>query len=194
MKTTIWVGELNGSYLVYDPLIQIPECPHVFLWDPSSGEMREFVASSVREHIVTQENLPVSAAHIEQYKKWYATEGETWSKEERLYYETRQREEEEKKRKCLEIEMAKAAALAEAQRLEREAERIAKLTPEERHKERLERLGKEYLGVRQAKPNPSRRRVTHCWACKKTLDNSIDVECVSCNWILCQCGACGCRI
>jgi hypothetical protein len=62
---------------------------------------------------------------------------------------------------------------------------------EQRHKERLARLGKEYMGIRPvmgARP----RRVTHCYSCKGRLDNSIDIECVACGWILCGCGACGC--
>jgi hypothetical protein len=37
-----------------------------------------------------------------------------------------------------------------------------------------------------------RGRITHCYNCKRHLDNSIDVECAGCGWIICECGACGC--
>ena len=65
-------------------------------------------------------------------------------------------------------------------------------TPEERHKARLEKLGRKYQGVRLATHGSLRRRITHCYNCKHGLDNSIDIECIACGWILCKCGACGC--
>lgn len=56
-----------------------------------------------------------------------------------------------------------------------------------------------FLEVRGLPPQELRRttrartlRVTHCWSCKADLDNSIDLECTACNWIICSCGACGC--
>jgi len=97
-------------------------------------------------------------------------------------------------------EAEELAAIKEATRLE--AERWARLTPEEqhrermaalaiRHKERLDRLGLVFKGIRPAASSRF-RRVTHCYECHEELDNSVDVECKSCNWILCECGACGC--
>jgi len=38
-SASIWIGEVEGKALVFDPAIQLPDCPHVFLWDPSTGEM-----------------------------------------------------------------------------------------------------------------------------------------------------------
>jgi len=36
-------------------------------------------------------------------------------------------------------------------------------------------------------------RCTHCFSCKTTL-NSRDFDvCPDCGWIVCDCGACGCR-
>lgn len=58
------------------------------------------------------------------------------------------------------------------------------------HRQRLERLGFVYSGARKSKGKAL--RITHCWDCKKHLDNSIELECNSCGWILCECGACGC--
>lgn len=59
-----------------------------------------------------------------------------------------------------------------------------------RHRLKVESSGRVYTGVRQSATN--RQRVTHCYSCKSTIDNAIDVECNSCGWILCSCGACGC--
>lgn len=50
-------------------------------------------------------------------------------------------------------------------------------------------VGKRNLGLQYSYKI---HRVTHCYACKKPLDNSIDLECVACGWIICKCGACGC--
>lgn len=97
-------------------------------------------------------------------------------------------------------EAEELAALQEAARAE--ARRWASLSPAEqhhermfalmqRHKQRLDRLGLTFKGIR---PSSATRfhRVTHCYECRDELDNSVDVECVACNWILCGCGACGC--
>ncbi|MBW3565480.1 MAG: DUF3553 domain-containing protein [Acidobacteria bacterium] len=58
------------------------------------------------------------------------------------------------------------------------------------HREFLENQGKAYKGTRSAGKN--RHRITHCYSCKSRLDNSVDLECISCSWIICWCGACGC--
>ena len=37
------------------------------------------------------------------------------------------------------------------------------------------------------------KRSANCWSCKKSVDNSVDLECSGCGWIICgSCGACGC--
>lgn len=58
------------------------------------------------------------------------------------------------------------------------------------HKARLALLGIQYVGVNEA--SLRRHRVTHCFKCGEHLDNAITAECAACNWILCECGACGC--
>lgn len=60
---------------------------------------------------------------------------------------------------------------------------------EARHKARLQEKGVAYGGVRKRQGSP---RSTHCYACKSPLTSLSDLECVSCGWILCECGACGC--
>jgi hypothetical protein len=82
-------------------------------------------------------------------------------------------------------------ACAEFQHEGDEASRILRETLPARHRERIEKLGLEYKGIR-AVTRLRNRRITHCWACHDHLDNTVDVECVLCGWILCTCGACGC--
>lgn len=60
-----------------------------------------------------------------------------------------------------------------------------------RHKEFLRKIGRPFIGVRFA--DDSKHRTAHCYHCKNELDNSVDLECMKCGWILCfYCGACGC--
>lgn len=37
-----------------------------------------------------------------------------------------------------------------------------------------------------------RQRSTHCYRCKRALDSVNFDECPECQWLRCQCGACGC--
>ena len=69
----------------------------------------------------------------------------------------------------------------------REAEKAAFL---QRHKEYLEGLGKPFTGT--AEPLSKGSRKTHCYVCKEKLDSHFFVQCNSCNWLICHCGACGC--
>ncbi len=59
------------------------------------------------------------------------------------------------------------------------------------HRQRLEQSGLAYAGASEA----GRRepRVTHCWNCHGYLNNGVHLECNICRWIVCPCGACGCR-
>ena len=61
----------------------------------------------------------------------------------------------------------------------------------EKHQERLRNNGLPYGGYLDGKAN--RHRLPHCYVCKQTLDNYIDLVCGSCGWIICgRDGACGC--
>ena len=101
-----------------------------------------------------------------------------------------EQEAEEKRRIAAEQRAEWEKYLAEQEAARRERERFANLPLAERHKEILAQLGLPYKGLRPA--TQRYRRVTHCYACRQHLDNSVDVECVTCGWILCTCGACGC--
>ena len=62
---------------------------------------------------------------------------------------------------------------------------------EEKNRRFLTLKGKSFSGFRPRSKQLS-QRVTHCYNCRKHLDSTVDVECVACSWILCNCGACGC--
>lgn len=62
---------------------------------------------------------------------------------------------------------------------------------EDRHKRFLRERGLPDNGTRPAIATRL-HRVTYCWSCKEHLDNDVDLECATCGWILCDCGACGC--
>lgn len=69
----------------------------------------------------------------------------------------------------------------------------------ERSRIETEKLHRKYLGhlgIEHSKlalnVTTNRHRVAHCHNCKGHLDNSIHIECFKCEWIICECGACGC--
>lgn len=64
-------------------------------------------------------------------------------------------------------------------------------TIEDRHRRFLREMGLPDNGIRQATVR-QQHRIARCWSCTGELDNSIDVECATCGWIICDCGACGC--
>ena len=56
-------------------------------------------------------------------------------------------------------------------------------------------LRREALGLERANLLQSTRRqhrVTHCYACMERLESGFFLECGSCGWLVCTCGACGC--
>jgi len=195
----IWVGEVDGKTLVYDPTFQLPECPHLFLWCSEDAEMGKYIADKLRPHIKSSNQHPLTTAKISAYQIWRENSGSEWLKNARQYYEARRQREAEGEQQRIQREAEEEQQrnrrklhMAELEIRKAETERFAKLTPEERHKETLEKLGKDYQGIRPATTNHQKRRITHCYSCKKSLDNSIDIECVVCSWIICSCGACGC--
>ena len=166
-----------GELLVYDPAMQLPACPHVFLWSFRSGEMSKYQPSVTRLQIKPVPANARSDSILLAYESWKAAYGAEWLEEERRYYA--QREQRDAAENQVKVQAAEAA-------------RVAALSLTERHREHLQSLGKGYLGLRKPNPNARKIRVTHCYSCKGKLDNTIDLECVACGWILCRCGACGC--
>jgi hypothetical protein len=164
-----WVGRLDEKTLVYDSGIQLPECPHVFLWNPATGTIEKYVALIARKLIKPHDEAEARVKCVASYLAWKAAQADAWLQQERPYYESRRHRE-----------------VAES-----EGRALALASLEQRHRLRLEAFGKAYAGVQPAASKRC-RRVANCYACHGALDNSIQVECVQCGWILCHCGACGC--
>jgi hypothetical protein len=163
----IWVGQLNATALVHDPAIQLQGCSHVFLWNHPKRCFEKYVPEMARLHIRRHPDPKLTSTVLAEYRDWIQTgDAQEWLAAERIYYEQRN---------------AKETAALQASRL-----------AAERHKARLEAMGKQYLGTRDVQLGRKKRRTTHCYSCKASLDNSIQIECAACNWILCACGACGC--
>lgn len=59
----------------------------------------------------------------------------------------------------------------------------------EKHRQFLESINVLYKGAKHA---PKSHRITICYKCKSNLDNTIELTCANCGWIICECGACGC--
>ena len=72
---------------------------------------------------------------------------------------------------------------------QKKKEAFYSLVVQERHRQFLENAGRSaQQTVRARKKN----RASFCGDCKQSLDNSIDLECTGCGWIVCgYCGACG---
>lgn len=60
----------------------------------------------------------------------------------------------------------------------------------DRHKEFLYRKGIVFKGVRNSEEK--KNRSSHCYKCKNAVSSEIQDECIACEWIICNCGACGC--
>lgn len=79
-----------------------------------------------------------------------------------------------------------------------ESDKRNKLELEAAKKSKFLRLHKEYLEERRLpftgtnEPLSKGNRKTHCYHCKQPLDSHFFIQCNSCNWLICHCGACGC--
>lgn len=106
----IWVVEVEGEALVFDPAIQLPGCPHLFLWNPIEKEMEKYIAHLTLERIKPHSNSAAARAHIESYEHWYKATGSVWLENEKPYYSERKRIDEEKNQARLAEEVRKVEA------------------------------------------------------------------------------------
>ena len=96
-----------------------------------------------------------------------------------------------------EIERVEGDSLAHVESLLRDCanseEVIASATNlvKEKHQQRLQGQGLSDAGYLDGETQKA--RVAHCYACKKQIDNIVDLICRACGWIICsRDGACGC--
>lgn len=171
-----WVGKRNDSQFrwVFDKRMQHEDSRMVYLFNADTLRMSEHPKEFARSVLVTVRDADRSAA-IAAYEEWHTHKGATFLKEDesrrrRAILERNAKEEAENLRRAVEEE-------------ERRQETIA------RHKAYLEKHGKKYAGVTESS---MLHRVTHCYACMKHLDSDVSIECNTCGWLICSCGACGC--
>lgn len=189
MCSSHWVGQLNQITLVFDRAMQLPDCPHVFLWNMNTCSMEKYVPSMVRSDIQTLKDTNITTAAISAYEIWKQQEASTWFYEESKYYAERKAKEKQEENKQVKMKRDTLMQQGHEKLALHQVQFPEKLL--ERHRNSVEKSGHIYLGVRENN-TPRRRRITHCYACKQRIDNTIDIECLACNWILCICGACGC--
>lgn len=175
---------LQGIALLYDPSLQLPNCVHTFLWNTEEGAVDTYLSSAIGPSIADAPNDPdLLDSHMPCYLAWREKYGTQWRESQQPYYAGRSREADE--------ELARQEERARIQEALKAAAEIGGLALAERHMHQVIDAGKRYRGL-QRPTLRDRRRVTHCYSCKSRLDNSTNVECMSCGWILCPCGACGC--
>lgn len=164
VDTSPWVGQIRSTeaLLVYDPSLQLANHSQLFVYSLNLGAIRQFAPAELRAIVRTVHGAQRETA-LAEYYKWKRENGEAFLLREPLRLEE------------------------ESRRVEAEAERIR-----EAHRQRLISLGIDPASITISPVAPRSLRVTHCYACKRHLDNQTFLECSACNWIICNCGACGC--
>lgn len=169
MKTSnsdLWVGAFikTGALILYDPKLQMAGHEWVNLYSKNKDGVRPFERSVVREKI-----RRASPAEQEQALRAYA---EWEQKDNGAFVASELLEKEKKERKRTSDLLFNENQI-----------RI------ERHKEFLGKSGKTGEAIVVESRN---NRTTHCYSCKCNLSSNSNLECTTCHWLICECGACGC--
>jgi hypothetical protein len=165
MHTRFRVGYDNEGTYVWDRKIQ-PECKELcLLWCYDKKMFGIYETRLVKAYVKTISESALEILAIESYRKWDSENGANFFNSKRSEL----------------INSIKVKAP-----LEKKSEEL-----NEKHRMFLREKGLPDNGVRSVTEGRS-HRVTHCWNCKGHLDNTVDVECATCGWIICNCGACGC--
>ena len=172
-RETLWVGahKDSGSLWVFDPEMAHADDSMVFAFWVTPGRMGEYSKAGLRLSLATYRGARRQQA-IDLYLNWKAKSGATFLEEERIRLPQR---------------------LKEAARRREDAARQLEQDREEakaKHRAYLDEHGKPYSGVSEGVSRPLRS--THCYSCKSPLDSTLHIECNTCRWMICYCGACGC--
>lgn len=173
----LWVGffQKTGALVVYDKQLQIKGQPEVYLYSVNKNTVRPFEPDFARSKVVAARGAERDFA-LASYTAWRTLDNGTFVREE------------------LSRISAEKLKIEQAEVLERlktkQAKELQRSQLIERHRKYLASVDFQYLGTNLG--SKKERRITHCWRCWDRLDNSINIECASCHWILCECGACGC--
>lgn len=163
-----WVGTYYEKTLVYDPSTQNDSHTFVLLWDVDAEVMYRYAVDFARKRLRSIRDSVCKQAAVDRYRASLPDENTKLKLKKTLW------------------ELAPLYGMIPQVPGEVEFEQ----TLEERHKSRLIALGFPYKGTRTSRKR--KLRVAHCWVCLGRLDNSVDLECVACGWLLCDCGTCGC--
>jgi len=165
-----WCGVGFIGFVVFDKSIQFDN-ESVLLFIIEENDVKKFLTNEVKECLKSEKNPSAIHKMTQKYYKW-KNNPHSHNRLENLIKES--------PISCRELKHKIE---------ERHANKLKKI--KEKHKQHLEISGLEYRGV---KFNSKKIvRTTHCYSCKEPLDSTIDLECNSCNWIICGCcGACGC--
>lgn len=177
MSDRFWVGKRKDSaYLwVHDSIMFHDDPRMVYLFNTDSSVMKEYERDFARSLLATVRGADRDTA-VAIYEKWYATNGEDFLHKD----EPRRKKATEERNQRELIQEERRVARAEA----RQREAI------EKHKQYLTRHKIEYKGAVIVASKA--HRATHCYACKDELDSQLHIQCQSCGWLICYCGACGC--
>ena len=176
LKDVIWVGRLRSDedVLVYDGSWQPTMPKKVRLYSTRADGWRFFLPDIVRSKLERVDSAAIRREALRAYAAFEAVE------------------------RAREAEESAKARLSREERRRRYEEWRA--TESERARERARSLNAEHLArlgiddteyrIRAAHLSP---RTPRCWACKHELDSRQDLEHVRCSWLVCVCGACGCK-
>lgn len=160
-----WVGTYYEKTLLFDPTMQIENPDFVLLWDSGDEQMYRYARNFARKRLRPAKDVSAFDSTISRYLEWSRSRDPI-------------------------TEDLRIRAWGQAPFYGVPKDFLSEITLKGKHEIILSGLGISYQGTRptiKAKP-----RTAHCWLCRTALDNSIDIECVACGWILCACGACGC--
>jgi len=160
----LWAGKIKttGKIVVYDPELQLQENSNIYVYSLSRNVVRQFDKTELRSMVSTIYGKAQEEA-FNSYLKW--------------------------KNK----NFTKFIATEPSRLLEEDARiKIAEDRIKENYKRKLIEHGINPETHQIQKVSPRAHRTTHCYDCKKPLDNKLFYECISCKWIICACGACGC--
>lgn len=159
-----WAGEIThtGAIVVYDPSAQISSSGNLYIFSVNRKVMRQFDRDELRA-IVKSIYGQERVQAFSIYSEWKKENFERFLQTEPL------------------------RIIEESRRLKAEEDKL-----KENYRNKLIELGFDPDEFIAQKVTPRRHRVTHCYSCKRGLDNKLFFECNACHWIICTCGACGC--
>jgi len=168
--------------VVFDSSIQLDD-GSVLLYVLNKDDVKKYIFDTEDRTMIWEVN---DEDKIQELSKKYSS----WKK----FYSSRLKALARKEPTLIKQHTKDRAELLHRQKLKDRAELLHRQKLKDRaellHRQKLEEMGVSYIGIRS---NSTKiHRVTHCYDCKQGLDSTINLECMSCGWILCKCGACGC--